>query len=124
MVPNLDLLALACLYGSFIALILLLVIFFLLIVLFLSSSLALFSVFVSDLYDAYSVMSLYYEDVKAEIELGLSLIMFGVMGFGVDVVLRTKSLLRQQNLILKNIRQQQMKVKEKWRFEFGMLEEL
>lgn len=123
MIPNLDLIALACLYGSFIALILLIIIFFLLVMLFLSSSLALFSVFVGDLYDAYSVMSVYYEEVKAEIELGLCLMVYGVMGFGVDVVLGIKSLFRHQNLRI-NIRHQQMKVKEKWRFGFGMLDKL
>lgn len=114
MVPNLDLIALACFYGSFIALILLVIILIILVLFFLSSSLALFSVFVGDLYDAYSVVCEYYEEVKAEIELVACVMVYGVMGFGVDVVLGVKSLFRQQNLRF-TTRLPQKKVKEKWR---------
>lgn len=111
MVPNLDLIALAFLHGSFIALVLLVIIFVVLVVLLLSSSLALFSVFLGDLRDAYSVLSQYYEEGKAEIELGVWLMVYGVIAVGIDVVLGIKSLLRQQNLRF-TIRLPQMKVKE------------
>lgn len=79
------------------------------------SSLALFSVFLGDLWDAYSVVSQYYEEVKAEIELGVWLMVYGVIGVGIDVVFGIKSLFRQQNLRF-TIRLPQMKVKEKWGF--------
>lgn len=113
MVPNLDLIALACVYGSLIALILLIIIFVVLVVFFISSSLALLSVLVGDLYDGYSVLCVYYEELKAEIELGVCLMVYGAMRFGVDIVLGIKSLFRQQNLRF-SIRLPQMKVKEKW----------
>lgn len=91
MVPNLDLFLLAFLHYSFIAIILLLVISFMLIVLLLSFFLGLFSIVIIDLYDAsFPIVSWWFETTKANLQLGLVLIVCSFIIYVVEISLASK----------------------------------
>ncbi|GMN39950.1 hypothetical protein TIFTF001_009180 [Ficus carica] len=90
MQSNLELFLLAFLHGSFIATLLLLVVSLACITLFLSFSIGLFFVVVVDLLNVYPVISRYYEETKANLELGLVLIVCVLTNrvVGVSLVLK------------------------------------
>lgn len=91
MIPNLDLILVAFLHGSFIACVLLVVISVILIGLLFSFFLTLFSIVIIDLYDVFSMCSMHYVTLKANLELGLVLILYIVMQQAVSLVLASKS---------------------------------
>ncbi len=87
MIPNLDLVLLVVfLHGSFIASVLLLVVSVLLIGLLLAFSITLFSIVIIDLYHVFSMCSLHYVTLKANLELALVLILYIVMKYVVSLV--------------------------------------
>ncbi|KAM4074549.1 hypothetical protein ACJW30_10G101900 [Castanea mollissima] len=90
MIPNLDLILVAFLHGSFIACALLVVISVILIGLLFSFSLTLFSIVIIDLYDVFSMCSMHYVTLKDNLELGLVLILYMVMQHAVSLVLASK----------------------------------
>ncbi|KAL4603407.1 hypothetical protein ACB092_10G122200 [Castanea dentata] len=90
MIPNLDLILVAFLHGSFIACVLLVVISVILIGLLFSFSLTLFSIVIIDLYDVFSMCSMHYVTLKDNLELGLVLILYMVMQHAVSLVLASK----------------------------------
>ncbi|PSS17816.1 Protein Tat like [Actinidia chinensis var. chinensis] len=92
MVPNLDLILLAFLHGSFISCILLLVIFLTLICLLLAFSIALFSIVLIDSYHIFSLVSLYFGTLRANVEMGFAIGVFTLMHFMVNAALDSKPL--------------------------------
>lgn len=96
MIPNLDLLLLAFLYGSFIACVLLQVLSVILLSLCLAFSVTLFSIVLIDLHYVFSVCSLHYITLKANLQLGSVLILYIVMRYSVPMVLTSKASLEQK----------------------------
>lgn len=96
MVPNLDLILLAFLFGSFIACVLLAVIFVILIVLLLAFSLTLFSIVIIDLHDVYSFSSQYIVSLDENFQLGAALILYMLMYYAIHVILAWKPLLERK----------------------------
>ncbi|KAK8547412.1 hypothetical protein V6N13_098122 [Hibiscus sabdariffa] len=75
MVPNLELILLAFLYGSFIACLLLLASFLILITLLLTFSLSIFSIVFIDIFNVFSLFSQFLGSMEADVELGFLLIL-------------------------------------------------
>ncbi|XAR70868.1 hypothetical protein NMG60_11027902 [Bertholletia excelsa] len=75
MVPNLDLILLSLLHGSFISCILLLFVFVIMICLLLAFFITLLSIILIDSYDIFSTLSLYFHNLRANIELGFVLVL-------------------------------------------------
>lgn len=86
MVPNLDIILLAFLHGSFIAFVLLLLVFLIIILMLLASTLSLLSVIAIDLYAIFSICSPYFETVEADLHLGFVLILCMILRYGIAVV--------------------------------------
>lgn len=84
MFPNLDLILLTLLHGSFVFFVLLIVIFILFAILLLAFSLAIFSAFLLDLHHFSSVLSGYLEIVKGDLQLGMVLILLSLIHQAVD----------------------------------------
>ncbi|KAB1204378.1 hypothetical protein CJ030_MR8G014171 [Morella rubra] len=105
MIPNLDLLLLAFLYGSFIACVLLAVLSVILLSLCLAFSVTLFSIVVIDLHYVFSVCSLHYITLKANLQLGSVLILYIIMRYSVPMVLASKASLEQK---IYNIRKKRL----------------
>ena len=92
MVPNLDLILLAFLHGSFISFLLLLLLFLTLISLLLSFFLALFSILLIDSCHIYSLLSQYFGTLWANLQLGCKLILLALTHLFVTLVLALKPL--------------------------------
>ncbi|KAI7993635.1 hypothetical protein ACSBR2_040369 [Camellia fascicularis] len=90
MVPNLDLILIAVLHGSFISCILLVFTFLMLICLLLAFSITLFSIVIIDSYDVFSMISLYFGTLRANVELGFVLVLFTLLHFMVNAGLASK----------------------------------
>ncbi|KAK7320788.1 hypothetical protein VNO77_30591 [Canavalia gladiata] len=87
MFPNLDLILLTLLHGSFVFFVLLLVIFIILSVLLIAFSLGLLSIFLFDLHQFSSVLSEYFKMAKDDLRLGIVLIILSLTHQAVDFVL-------------------------------------
>ncbi|KAK7293860.1 hypothetical protein RJT34_16737 [Clitoria ternatea] len=90
MFPNLDLILLTLLHGSFVFLVLLIIIFIILLVLLIAFSLGLFSLFLFDLHHVSSPLSECFNMVKGDLELGTILILISLTHQLVDFVFVSK----------------------------------
>ncbi|EOY29717.1 hypothetical protein QQP08_025948 [Theobroma cacao] len=90
MVPNLDLILAALLYGSFIACVLLVVAFVILITLLLAFSFSTFSIVFLDLYSVYSLLSRYVGSIEANLELGFLLLLCSLMRYAISAAMASK----------------------------------
>ena len=90
MFPNLDLILLTLLHGSFVIFVLLLVILTILLVLLIAFSLGLFSVFLLDLHHFSSILSEYFRMVKDDLQLGVVLFLISLTHQALDFVTVSK----------------------------------
>ncbi|KAM7490422.1 hypothetical protein LguiA_033343 [Lonicera macranthoides] len=90
MVPNLDLILLALLHGSFISCVLILVLFIILMALLLAFSIGALSIVVIDSFDLFSLISRYVATLRANIELGFILILVTAMHFIINAAIASK----------------------------------
>lgn len=90
MFPNLDLILLTLLHGSFVIFVLLVVILTILLVLLIAFSLGLFSVFLLDLHHFSSILSEYFRMVKDDLQLGVVLFLISLTHQALDFVTVSK----------------------------------
>ncbi|KAM7493306.1 hypothetical protein LguiB_027915 [Lonicera macranthoides] len=90
MVPNLDLILLALLHGSFISCVLILVLFIILMALLLAFSIGALSIVVIDSFDLFSLISRCVATLRANIELGFVLILVTAMHFIINAAIASK----------------------------------
>ena len=91
MVPNLDLILVAFLYGSLIACVILLAVFVILITLLLTFSFSIFSIVFIDSYIIFSLLSNeYVGSVEANLELGFVLLLYFLMRYAIAAALASK----------------------------------
>ncbi|KAI5556424.1 hypothetical protein BDE02_18G034200 [Populus trichocarpa] len=92
MVPNLDLILLAFLYGCFIACVVGAIIFAILNALLLAFFLTLFSIAIIDLQDVFSFVSRFVVPLKENLKLGFALLVCTVMYYAIGAMLASKPL--------------------------------
>ncbi|KAJ6957358.1 hypothetical protein NC653_039331 [Populus alba x Populus x berolinensis] len=90
MVPNLDLILLASLYGCFIACVVGAIIFAILNALLLAFSLTLFSIAIIDLQDLFSFVSRFAVSLKENLELGFALLVCTAMYYAIGAMMASK----------------------------------
>ncbi|GAV88690.1 hypothetical protein CFOL_v3_32112 [Cephalotus follicularis] len=90
MVPNLDLILLALLYGFFIAWVLLIVIFVIMNGILIAFSLTLLSIALIDLQYGFSLVSQYYLTMKPNLELGFVVVLYMVLYYATSLILASK----------------------------------
>ncbi|KAJ6856572.1 hypothetical protein NC651_038270 [Populus alba x Populus x berolinensis] len=92
MVPNLDLILLASLYGCFIACVVGAIIFAILNALLLAFSLTLFSIAIIDLQDLFSFVSRFAVPLKENLKLGFALLVCTAMYYAIGAMMASKPL--------------------------------
>lgn len=92
MVPNLDLILLAFIYGCFIACVVGAIIFAILNALLLAFSLTLFSIAIIDLRDLFSFVSRFAVPLKENLELGFALLVCTAMYYAIGAMMASKPL--------------------------------
>lgn len=90
MFPNLDLILLTLLHGSFVIFVLFVVILIMLLALLIAFSLGLFSLVLFDLHQFSSILAEYFKMVKGDLELGIVLVIISLTNQAVDFVTVSK----------------------------------